>query len=437
VKTIRPAIALALIAALMAGGAAAATKSSASKSKPKSKTAAAADPVLVRIGKETITQGDVQRRIESLPEQFRSNYATPEGRQQLLDRMIEEKVWMAKANQNGVPNRPQVKQQLDQQRRDLIIRTYLNDVMATNPAVSDSEAHEFYEQHEDDYRVPATVTLKHIQLKKESDAKKVVQQARAKNAKWDDLVKKWSVDTLTRTTGGSLGTVTKEGQFASIGAQPALAESAFTLEQGQVGGPWKTDKGWHVVKVETLKPETVRSFEQVKPIITRQIGSQRQQDFYKTKLDEARKSLGVKPDSAAIRSFVSQKKTPREMFNEAQTLSSPQARIDAYESLLRQYPQSEVSPQAQFMIGFIHSEELKNYDAAEQAFRKLLQTWPKAELAASAQWMIDHMRSEDVPAFVDLDADSAKAGSKHASPGTKSPHERDRDKDSGERTSKP
>ena len=62
------------------------------------------------------------------------------------------------------------------------------------------------------------------------------------------------------------------------------------------------------------------------------------------------------------------------------------------------------------MIGFINSEELKNYDDAEKAFRALLQRWPKAELAASAQWMIDHMRSEEAPAFINLDADSAAAG---------------------------
>ena len=60
-------------------------------------------------------------------------------------------------------------------------------------------------------------------------------------------------------------------------------------------------------------------------------------------------------------------------------------------------------------ISFIHSEELKDFTKAEAAFRVLLARFPQAELAASAQWMIDHMRSSDVPAFVDLDADSTAA----------------------------
>src|SRR6058998_2923980 len=119
--------------------------------------------VLVQIGRDAITRGDIQKRIESLPEQFRSNYSTPEGRQQLLDRMVEEKVWLSLALKNGVADRPQVRLQIEQQRRDLLIRTYLSELMAKNPTPSDSDAHLYYDQHLNDYKVPATVTVRHIQ----------------------------------------------------------------------------------------------------------------------------------------------------------------------------------------------------------------------------------------------------------------------------------
>ena len=369
------------------------------------KPGAGTDSVLVRIGKEAITSGDVQRRIDALPEQFRANYATPEGRQQLLDRMVEERVWLVLANQAGVAARPQIKQQLEQQRRDLLVRTYINEMMVQSPAPSDSEARLYYDAHLTDYKVPATVTVRHIQSKTESDAKREVNWARTQD--WNTLVKRYSTDSLTRTTGGSLGTVTREGVFASIGSQPALAESAMALGDGKVGGPYKTDKGWHVLKVDAVKPESVRPFDQVKPSIVRQLGSQRSQEFYKRHLEEARKSLGVTADSAAIKGFVSQRKSAQEMFNEAQALTAPDARIAAYRRLLAAHPDSDVAPKAQFMVGFIYSEELKNFDEAEAAFKELLRRYPKAELAPSAQWMLGHMRSEEAPAFINMDSDSA------------------------------
>jgi parvulin-like peptidyl-prolyl isomerase len=360
--------------------------------------------VLVRVGSDVITRRDVQRRIESLPEQVRANYSTPEGRQQLIDRMVEEKVWLQIALKRGVADRSQVRQQLEQQRRDLLIRTYLNEVMAANPPPADSVIRAYYDAHLDEYKIPATITVRHIQTAKESDAKRVKQLAKKQD--WAALAKRWSADSTTRENGGNLGVVTREGSFGALGAQPALAESAFRLPEGAIGGPYRTDRGWHVIKVDDIKPESTRPFEQMKSVITNQLSRQRQQDFYKEKLEEARRSLRVRPDSGAIKSFVSQKKSARDMFNEAQAAATPAARIDAYRRLLSEYPDSDVSPQAQFMIGFILSEELKNHDEAEQAFRELLRRYPKAELSASAQWMIDHMRTEEAPAFINLDEDS-------------------------------
>lgn len=374
--------------------------------------AAASQPdsnqVLVRIGRETITRADVQRRLEEVPEQFRANYATPEGRQQLLDRMVEERVWLMLATRHGVAERPEVRQQLEQQRRDLLVRTYLNEVMAAHAAPSDSEARAYYEEHRSEYKTPAGVTVRHIMTKTEAEAKRVLQWAKGKQ-KWDDLAKRFSVDSTTRMNGGNLGSVTPEGNFPSLGPQPALAQAAFALPEGQIGGPIKTDRGWHVLKVENKREEGVRPFEQVRQMIARQLGGQRQQEFYRARLEEARRTLGVRPDSSAIKGFISQKKSARDLFNEAQNIAAPEARINAYRELLRDHPDSDVSPQAQFMIGFIYSEELKNYDEAEAAFRELLRRYPQAELAPSAQWMLEHMREENAPAFIQLEGDSLEA----------------------------
>jgi tetratricopeptide (TPR) repeat protein len=376
---------------------------------PPAPAGAAADTseVLVRIGSQPITRADVQRRLDELPEGVRANFTTPEGRQQLLERMVEERVWMLTAEKAGVPDRPKVVQQLAQQRRDLIIRTYLTELMATNPAPGDSEIKAFYDAHVSEYRVPATVTVRHIQTRTRDRAVRVLGLARAKQD-WNKLCMRYSTDTLSRGNGGNLGSVTHEGQFAILGRQPALAESAFALGAGKIGGPFKTTKGWHVLKIDDVVSEGVRPLDQMRGVIMRQVSSQRSQDFYQNQLEQARKSLGVAPDSAAIKRYVSQKKDAREMFKDAQEKGTPEDRIAAYRQLLVEYPASDVSPQAAFMIGFIYSEELKNYDMADKAFRSLLARYPTSELAASAQWMVDHMRTEEAPAFIQSAADSIK-----------------------------
>jgi len=379
-----------------------------SSTKSASKSAAPRDTsrVLVKVGRDPITRAMVQARIDQLPEQYRAQYSTPTGRQQILDRMIEEKVWLTVATKNGVADRPKVKEQLEQQRRDLLIRTWINEQMAGNPAPTDSDAKAYYDAHLGDYRSPATATVRHIQFKTETEARRVLALAKDPKKDWSDLVTKFTTDTLTRKNGGLLGTVTKDGVFPQLGQQPAMAESVFAMKDGQIAGPFKTDAGWHVIKTDRVMPESTRPFEQTKPLIMRQISGQRTQEYYKKLLEQARRDIGVKPDSEAIRDFVSSRRSARDMFKDAQEASGTQARLDGYRRVLETWPQSDVAPQAQFMIGFIQSEELKDYGAAEQSFRALLTNYPKSELGSSAQWMIDHMRTEEAPSFITQTGDS-------------------------------
>lgn len=380
------------------------------RSKHAGRGAAAPETVLARVGGERITRADVQRRLDELPAPYRANYSTPEGRQQFLDRLVEERVWLLGARKRGVDRRPEVRRQLEQTERDLLIRTYVNELMAASPAPSDSEAQAYYDSHQTDYRTPATVAMSHLMVKSESEARRIKKWAQGRED-WKKLVMRYSADSVTRANGGSLGTVTREGNFAALGPQPALAESAFALGTaagpGAIGGPYKTSRGWHIVKVESAKPEALRPFDQVKTLIVRQLGQSRSQDHYKAKLAAEKAALGVTVDSTAVRNFVSQRKTAQELFREGQEAGTPTARIAAYRVLLQEYPDSDVSPQAQFMIGFIYSEELKSYDEAEKAFRELLRRYPASELAESARWMIAHMRTEDAPAMMNVESDSS------------------------------
>ena len=395
------------VAALAAGSGLATAKpkkSAAPPAKTAAKPANDSDVVLVRIGNDTITPRDLANRLMELPEQYRAQYSTPDGKQKLLDRLVEEKVWIRDADANGVTKRPDVIRQIEASKRDLLIRTWVNEVMAKNAPPSDSEAKVYYDAHKDEWKTPANVTLRHIQLKTQADAKRVLGLAKMKGADWDKLVKQYTADTLTKANGGSLGTATRDGGFVGLGVQVALVDSAMALGAGKIGGPWKTDKGWHVVKVESVHEESIRDFDQVRSFIVRQISQERTQTYYQDQVTRLKSQFKVTPDSAAIKNWMSAKKSARDMFQEAQAAGDADTRIAAYRKVVDEYPDADVTPQALFMVGFINSEEKKDYDTAERVFRELLQKYPKSELAASAQWMVDHMRTDEVPDFLHADS---------------------------------
>ena len=182
---------------------------------------------------------------------------------------------------------------------------------------------------------------------------------------------------------------------------------------GAIGGPFHTDRGWHVIQVDKKTDESTKDLDQVRSFIVQTLTRSSTQEFYTRQLDAAKARLGVRADSAAIKNFMSAKKSAREMFEDAKAAATPDARLQAYRQVVETWPDADVAPQAQFMVGFTYSEEYKNYDEAEKAFRELLRRYPKSELAASAQWMVDHMRTEDAPTFMHLDGDSTGTAEAH------------------------
>lgn len=86
------------------------------------------------------------------------------------------------------------------------------------------------------------------------------------------------------------------------------------------------------------------------------------------------------------------KKTVQELYSEAETaqrMGEYRRAISAYEHVMKDYPDDERNDKAQFMIGFIYSEYLKDQDKAKEAFQKILDNYPESDLADDARFMME------------------------------------------------
>lgn len=80
----------------------------------------------------------------------------------------------------------------------------------------------------------------------------------AKGEEFAKLAKESSADPASAAKGGDLGYLTQSG------FDPAFAEAAGKLKQGELSEPVKTSFGYHLIKLTELTPATSKSFEQVR-----------------------------------------------------------------------------------------------------------------------------------------------------------------------------
>jgi outer membrane protein assembly factor BamD (BamD/ComL family) len=111
----------------------------------------------------------------------------------------------------------------------------------------------------------------------------------------------------------------------------------------------------------------------------------------------------LKDDKSADRFFQEfSKKYPdgeKLLYDQAQSLSEKGDFVSAvkiYEEILKLFPQSPNSYKAQFSMGFVYSENLKNYAKAKEAYEKVLEKYPHCDLADDAQFMLQSMENDSL-----------------------------------------
>ena len=141
-------------------------------------------------------------------------------------------------------------------------------------SITPSELQAYYNQHQDDYRIPETVTVRHILIETPApDAngkvdQKAVDAARAKaddvakqlqaGANFGDLAKKDSDDPGSAKDGGLLPPLTK-GRTV-----PEFEQAAFSTPVGQTTGIIRTSYGFHIIHVEAKQQARLKPLDEVK-----------------------------------------------------------------------------------------------------------------------------------------------------------------------------
>jgi peptidyl-prolyl cis-trans isomerase C len=137
-------------------------------------------------------------------------------------------------------------------------------------------AHEHYLIDQSSYTVPEQILISHILIRTgekhtDAEAKKIAEEVHEKAKRGDDfkaLASEFSEDSSS-AVGGDLGWV-KKGQMIK-----PFEKVAFALQEpGDVGSLVKTKYGYHVIKLFEKKAARQQSFEEVKPLILRDLESE-------------------------------------------------------------------------------------------------------------------------------------------------------------------
>jgi peptidyl-prolyl cis-trans isomerase C len=180
---------------------------------------------------------------------------TPQLRAMIKDRLVGTEVLLQAAEKAGYSKNEDVKTQIEMARQQILIQSLMRAHVEKNP-VSEADIKAAYDkwktQNGDNEYHPF-----HILVEKEEDAKAIISKLKA-GAKFDELAKQ-SKDTGSAGKGGDLDWVSQAN------VPPAFAAALATLKKGQfTETPVKTEVGFHVIKLDDVRPLKLPTLEEVK-----------------------------------------------------------------------------------------------------------------------------------------------------------------------------
>ncbi len=141
--------------------------------------------------------------------------------------------------------------------------------------IDEAELESYYQQHLDQYSQPETRQARHILLKSENnDSEKVEQKmqgilAQARGGEdFAKLAEELSEDS-TAARGGDLGFFGR-GQMVKT-----FEDTAFGLKEGEISDIVRSRFGFHIIKLEAIRPATTQTFAEVRESIENKLTQER------------------------------------------------------------------------------------------------------------------------------------------------------------------
>ncbi|MCF7740356.1 MAG: peptidylprolyl isomerase [Candidatus Marinimicrobia bacterium] len=190
------------------------------------------------------------RRVDQMLDQQLNNLIAQAGGEARLEEEFGKSIFQIKEDY-----RPRIRERL-------IIQKYQQQKLS-GVTVTRREVQNFYDQYKDSIgTIPPSYTFGQILIKVES-GKQELSEVKAKadsvyqlikeGANFQKMAKKYSEDPATGKFGGDLG-YTKRGSFVQ-----EFERKAFSMDEGDISKPVKTQFGYHIIKLVDRKGEKVRT----------------------------------------------------------------------------------------------------------------------------------------------------------------------------------
>ncbi len=179
---------------------------------------------------------------------------------QLLDELIDQRLLALEAMRRGLDETDETRRRIAAAQERILGNILVETVV--DSAVTEDGVRRMYEEQVDLVELGDEVHARHILVDTIEEARDIIALLDG-GADFAELALDRSKDDTTRLEGGDLG------YFTPDMVTSAFSRAAFDTRVGNVSEPFRSEYGWHVLKVEDRRADDPPTFEEMRPRIVR------------------------------------------------------------------------------------------------------------------------------------------------------------------------
>ncbi len=342
--------------------------------------------VIAKVGDIEITQGYFDKRFDQLSEADRKAFSDREGKRRFLDQLIEETALYKKALDEHLDQDPEVQTRLDIARR-AILRKACADQITANSQPDEQTVKDYYEKNKEEFKTLPRLMASHISCRDKSKIDQAYAALQAGQA-WDSVADKYNEAPNSKDTHGTIGWINPDGFVMGVGVNTDFNKIAFSLGYQKYSKPVLINRRWEIIRAGAKKPGEIPTFDQVRPRVVEKLRATARRRDYEREVQKLESEYSVQRFGPYERDAAN---SAEDLYKRASEINDPQTKIDYYNRIANNFPESELADEALFTAGFIYSEQLRKRNFAFAEFHRLITDYPDSKYVEDAKWMMDNM----------------------------------------------
>ncbi len=233
--------------------------------------------ILASVAGNAIYDYEVEEMIAAYAQRGQ-NFDNPQGREAVLEQLINKKLLLADAQKNLMEHNAEFKKELAKVKEEMLANFCLQKAIES-VKVTEDEVKAYFEENKAQFKKPESVAASHILVDTEEKANEILAKINAGEVSFEDAARNES-SCPSSQNGGALGEFTR-GQMV-----PEFDEAVFSMAVGEVSSPVKTQFGFHIIKLTAKNEAAEMEFDAIKAQLEGMVLNEKRKKAYESKINQ-------------------------------------------------------------------------------------------------------------------------------------------------------